>query len=161
MRAIDSSTTKFRAKSNAQSKVRGFHAIVEHAGLISHLDCGQLETLLREVAAAANATVLGANFHDFGNGLGNTGVLMLAESHISIHTWPEDNYAAIDIFVCSENSHNGIEPVEAAIDVLRSADRHGRYLYQIIERAIPKREEEYNADALLVSNQQASLFVDS
>ena len=118
----------------SKSRIKGLHAIVEHTGVISHMSCSEIETLLRDAALAAKATVLAANFHDFGDGQGNTGVLMLAESHISIHTWPEDNYAAIDIFVCSENSHNGMEPVEAAIDVLRSADRQGRYLCHVVER---------------------------
>ncbi len=152
IRASSPNPAKFRAK--------GFHAIVEHAGLISHLDCVQLEALLREAATAANARVLVAHFHDFGDGLGNTGVLMLAESHISIHTWPEDNYAAIDIFVCSDK-HSAMEPVEAAIDVLRSADRQGRFFCQIIERAMPGNKSHYNAEALRGINQQNLQHADS
>jgi len=38
--------------------------------------------------------------HNFGEGSGVTGVVLLAESHISIHTWPELKYAAVDIFMC-------------------------------------------------------------
>ena len=89
--------------------VKGLHAIIEHSGAISHFDCDQLEQLLSQAALAAGATILGANFHDFGNGMGNTGVLMLAESHISVHTWPENNYAAIDIFVCSNSDGQGLD----------------------------------------------------
>ena len=121
------------------SNVMGLHAIIEHHGHISHMSCHELEILLNKAAMAAGATVLGANFHDFGDGMGNTGVLMLAESHISIHTWPECNYAAIDIFVCYENSHNALDRLEAAIGVLRSADTQGCFHDHVIRRAAPQK----------------------
>jgi len=109
----------------------GYHAIIEHAGAISSMSIGEIDNLLRRAASAANATILSSDFHDFGNGLGNTGVLLLAESHISIHTWPEKNYAAIDIFVCSDR-----DSVERAVSVLRQADEGGSFHCQIIERVI-------------------------
>ena len=56
-----------------------------------------------------------SHFHPFGPGLGVTGVVLLAESHISIHTWPEQGYAAIDIFMC------GAAEPQRALDVLREA----------------------------------------
>jgi S-adenosylmethionine decarboxylase len=59
-----------------------------------------IETALREAALAAGATILHAHLHQFGDGGGVSGVLVLAESHISIHTWPERDFAAIDIFMC-------------------------------------------------------------
>ncbi len=92
---------------------------------------------MRQMAEAAGATVLAANFHDFGSGLGNTGVLTLAESHITVHSWPEHDYAALDMFVCGDACNEKLEPVEAAIDVLRSTDRHGCLSYQILERGTP------------------------
>ena len=62
------------------------------------------ETLIRRAlyaaAEAAEATVLAEHFHTFGGEGGITGMLLLAESHISIHTWPEHGHAAVDIFVC-------------------------------------------------------------
>ncbi|KPN71832.1 MULTISPECIES: adenosylmethionine decarboxylase [Neisseria] len=61
-----------------------------------------LKNLLRQAAEAAGATVLGGHFHRFGGEGGVTGVLLLAESHISIHTWPEHSFAALDIFLCGE-----------------------------------------------------------
>ena len=63
-------------------------------------DEGRLKTALYQAAAAAEATVLESRFHTFGGGGGVTGVLLLAESHISIHTWPEHRFAAVDAFVC-------------------------------------------------------------
>ena len=55
---------------------------------------------LVEAARAAGATVLTERWHHFGSGFGYTGVVILAESHISVHTWPELGYAGIDVFMC-------------------------------------------------------------
>lgn len=57
---------------------------------------------LRDAAAAVGATVLDIQTHYFEPQGGVTGVAMLAESHVSIHTWPEYQYAAIDLFVCGQ-----------------------------------------------------------
>ena len=59
-----------------------------------------IEEALIEAAEACNANVLQKNFHSFGEEQGITGMLLLAESHISIHTWPESHFAAVDIFMC-------------------------------------------------------------
>ncbi|WP_374524105.1 adenosylmethionine decarboxylase [Sphingopyxis sp.] len=56
--------------------------------------------VLRDAATAARVTLLEIRLHHFGEAHGVTGVALLAESHISIHTWPEDELAAVDIFVC-------------------------------------------------------------
>lgn len=63
-------------------------------------DEGRLKALLHEAAHEAGATVLGSHFHRFGEEGGVTGVLLLAESHLSIHTWPEHGFAAVDAFIC-------------------------------------------------------------
>ena len=63
-------------------------------------DEGRLKTALAAAAQAAEATILTEHFHAFGGAGGVTGVLLLAESHISIHTWPEHHFAAIDAFIC-------------------------------------------------------------
>ncbi len=80
--------------------ISGKHLIIEQLGTISQLNDAALDSVLREAAVAAGATILNSNFHDFGEGFGYTGVIMLAESHISIHTWPEKEYAALDVFMC-------------------------------------------------------------
>ena len=65
-------------------------------------DMKQIEVVLREAARLAGATPIHAHFHHFGPGMGVTGVLLLRESHISIHTWPEHCYAAVDVFMCGD-----------------------------------------------------------
>jgi S-adenosylmethionine decarboxylase len=56
-------------------------------------------------AKKAGATVLHSYFHDFGNG-GVSGAVILAESHISFHSWPEEDFVAIDIFMCGKCDPN-------------------------------------------------------
>jgi len=80
-------------------KFAGMHLLVDLWDA-SHLDNpDHIDAALREAATAASATILHSHFHNFSGG-GVSGVLVLAESHISIHTWPERNFAAIDIFMC-------------------------------------------------------------
>ena len=53
--------------------------------------------------------------HPFGEGMGVSGVVVLAESHISIHTWPERGYAAIDLFMCGKcDPYKAIPALKAA-----------------------------------------------
>jgi S-adenosylmethionine decarboxylase len=65
-------------------------------------DAAAIEALMRAAAAAAGARVIAGHFHRFGGEGGVTGVLMLAESHMSIHTWPEIGLAAVDAFMCGD-----------------------------------------------------------
>lgn len=78
----------------------GEHALIDIEGALRLDDPVFLERVMREAALAARACVVGANIHPFGEGQGVTGVLLLAESHISVHTWPEYGFAAFDIFMC-------------------------------------------------------------
>ena len=90
---------------------------VDSARLISS---EAIDALLRTAAVAAGATILHSHFHSFGPQQGVTGVLLLAESHISIHTWPEVGFAAIDIFMC------GAAAPQAALDVIAASLRPAR-----------------------------------
>ena len=80
--------------------ITGKHLILDCNGLQSRMNSEQLDVLMREAANAAGATIIKSDFHQFGQYQGITGVVMLAESHITVHTWPERNYAAFDIFMC-------------------------------------------------------------
>ncbi|MBD5780954.1 adenosylmethionine decarboxylase [Pelagicoccus sp. NFK12] len=65
------------------------------------LEKDTLETALVQSAEAAGATVVKPIFHQF-SPHGLSGVVVIAESHIAVHTWPEHSYAAIDIFTCGD-----------------------------------------------------------
>ena len=72
------------------------------------------EWLLPDACRAAGATVLGAHFHQF-EPEGVTGVVLLAESHASVHTWPERGLATLDVFTC------GALDAEAIVAAVRRA----------------------------------------
>lgn len=97
---------------------RGRHLLVDLHGVgAAYLgDCLAIENLLRDAARAAGATPVGGEFHHFGPGLGVTGVLLLKESHISIHTWPEHGFAAVDVFMCgAAQPERAVAVIEAAL----------------------------------------------
>lgn len=68
-----------------------------------------VKNALVEAAQRAQATIVDVVFHEF-SPFGISGVVVIAESHLSIHTWPEHRYAAVDIFSCGD----ALKPVEAA-----------------------------------------------
>lgn len=77
-------------------------------------DIPALERLLHAAAEASNATVVDALTHTF-TPVGATIALILAESHLIVHTWPEHGFAALDAFTCSD----AMKP-EAAVEVVRA-----------------------------------------
>jgi S-adenosylmethionine decarboxylase len=76
------------------------HLIADLHGCSFLADAEVIRSAMLAAAAAADATVIDCRLHSFGSGQGITAVLMLAESHMTIHTWPEHGYAAVDIFMC-------------------------------------------------------------
>jgi S-adenosylmethionine decarboxylase len=97
----------------------GVHLIVDLHGADGLDDIDLIETTLRRCVDAAGATLLHIHLHHFSpNGV--SGVAVLAESHISIHTWPDAGYAALDIFMC------GQAVPDACIPVLREAFKADR-----------------------------------
>jgi len=63
-------------------------------------DLKELEESFVTAARDGGATVVGAHFHHF-NPIGISGVVVIAESHLALHTWPEHGFAAVDLFSCS------------------------------------------------------------
>lgn len=82
----------------------GTHVVADLHGIDADklVNVDAIEALLKQAAQAAAATIVYSHLHTFGAGQGVTGVVLLAESHISIHTWPELGYAALDIFMCGQ-----------------------------------------------------------
>jgi S-adenosylmethionine decarboxylase len=98
----------------------GSHLIID-LWEASNLDSVEaIELALRRCVKAAGATLLHIHLHHFSPNGGVSGVAVLAESHISIHTWPERGYAALDVFMC------GAADPYATIDVLKHAFRPER-----------------------------------
>ena len=92
----------------------GVHLIIDLHGA-SHLsDVAHIEKTMRCCVEASKATLLHIHLHRFEPD-GVSGVAVLAESHISVHTWPESRYAAFDVFMC------GATKPEACIEIMREA----------------------------------------
>ncbi len=98
-------------------KQLGKHLLVELYDCDAKLlnNCAQVEREMQKAARAAKATIVGSTFHMF-SPYGVSGVVVIAESHLTIHTWPEHSYAAIDIFTCGAS----VEPY-IAYQVLKEA----------------------------------------
>jgi S-adenosylmethionine decarboxylase len=98
----------------------GTHLLVDLWGASNLDEPDHIDRALREAAIVSGATILHSHFHHFSPNGGVSGVLVLAESHISIHTWPEKNFAAIDMFMCGDCDPNlGIPVLEAAFSPSR------------------------------------------
>ncbi|HEX6997439.1 MAG TPA: adenosylmethionine decarboxylase [Gammaproteobacteria bacterium] len=93
----------------------GSHYIIDIYGGKRLDDLEHVERTLVECVEAAGATLLHVHLHPFEPNGGISGVAVLAESHISIHSWPERDYAALDIFMC------GRTRPERCLDVLQRA----------------------------------------
>ncbi len=79
----------------------GRHLILEYWDAVNLNSPELVERALTEAALAGGATLLSVRTHQFAP-QGVSGVAIIAESHISIHTWPEYDYAAVDIFTCGD-----------------------------------------------------------
>ena len=97
----------------------GSHLIIDLYDAERLDDLPYIEEALRTCVTEAGATLLHIHLHPF-QPEGVSGVAVLAESHISVHTWPEAGYAAFDVFMC------GDARPEACVEVLRRAFRPGR-----------------------------------
>jgi len=96
------------------TKYSGKHLILDLFDVDPKFLCSvnEIKKCLKKAATSAKATVLKDAFHHFGKDHGVTGIIVLSESHISIHTWPEERYAAIDIFMCGVcNPEDSIEEI--------------------------------------------------
>jgi S-adenosylmethionine decarboxylase len=93
----------------------GTHLIIDLIGANGLDDIGLIEWTLRRCVKESGATLLHIHLHHFTPNHGVSGVVVLAESHISIHTWPERHYAALDVFMC------GDAKPELCVEVLRRA----------------------------------------
>jgi len=89
----------------------GTHIILDCWGATRLNELAHIESALREAIDVSGATLLHIHLHHFTPNGGVSGVAVLAESHISIHTWPERDYAALDIFMCGDTQPEKAIPV--------------------------------------------------
>jgi S-adenosylmethionine decarboxylase len=83
-------------------------------------DTAQLRALCVAAIAEAKLTALGELFHTYAEGGGVTGVVLLAESHLAIHTWPELSAVTMDVYVCNFSGDNSAK-AEVVLRVLMEA----------------------------------------
>jgi len=109
----------------------GRHLILDLWGAVGALPFWNMDEAaeaLKKAAAVAGTTFMTERWHHFGDGHGYTGVIVLAESHVSVHTWPELGYAAIDAFYCGE-----CNPMDSLQTILDFYKPH-RNNFSLIER---------------------------
>lgn len=96
-------------------KYAGQHLIIDLWGCDRLDDLPHVRETLIDCVRAIGATLLNIDLHHFTPNGGISGVAVLAESHISIHSWPEKGYAALDVFVCGDcNPHKAIPVLKSA-----------------------------------------------
>jgi len=125
-------------------KTIGRHLIAEY------YDCrretlDEVDTVRQAMVDAAQsigATVIGESFHQF-QPQGVSGTVVIAESHLSVHTWPENGYVAVDIYTCG-----GLDP-RIGFELLRARLGANSCRVQEIVRGLP---EEIDADATLTAS---------
>jgi S-adenosylmethionine decarboxylase len=105
----------------------GMHVTVDLYDAERLDDKGFMESVMREITEKCGAHLLHIHLHQF-KPTGVTGVAILSESHISVHTWPERNFAAFDVFMC------GIATPELAIDILKERFNAGRVVSNCLQR---------------------------
>ena len=91
-------------------------------GPMALLDKTQVENTLLKAAKDSGATIISSSFHQF-EPQGVSGVVIIAESHFTVHAWPEHNYAAVDIFTCGDNIN-----LDAAIRSMQESFKSKRVL---------------------------------
>ena len=114
--------------------ILGLHLLLElrecNPKLINDLD--HIRSSMIQAAESVGAHVIGESFHRF-SPQGVTGILAIAESHISIHTWPEYSYAAADVFSCGSSFH----PQAVADLLIAKLECRAPYIHQV-QRGMPQ-----------------------
>lgn len=108
----------------------GWHVIVELYDCNKDVLLNQtaLEEAMKGAAKESGARIVKSVFHQF-SPYGVSGVVVIEESHFALHTWPEHNYAAVDLFTCSEQID-----YKLAVDFLEKHLKAGKVEYKVLER---------------------------
>ncbi len=95
---------------NGRGAYVGRHLIVDLWGVENHTDEEAILRTFEDACRDIGAQVVFSHIHPFGEGCGTTGVIVLAESHLTWHHYPEAHFIAIDVFVCGRLSPEGAVP---------------------------------------------------
>lgn len=122
----------------------GTHCVLELYGCSSAClnDLALIKQALKDAATRANATLLSQIEHQF-HPQGVTALALLAESHISIHTWPEAGYAAVDVFTCGEHT----QPEVACQHLIETMQAKRHQLLKLPRRTSMMTVEEQQSSA--------------
>jgi S-adenosylmethionine decarboxylase len=109
----------------------GKHIIIDLWNVDFDNNISTLKKIIKKSILVSKATLLHMHLHKFGKEQGISGVAVLAESHISVHTWPERNYIAFDIFMCgdtfpnlaAESIINSLNPKRKNIKVIKRGEK--------------------------------------
>ncbi len=137
-------------------RTEGRHIIMDASGCnpetLNNLEV--LKQILVDAAERANATVLNVAFHHF-TPQGVSGVVVISESHLSIHTWPEYGYAALDFYTCGDADPKlaceyvaeklGATSVQTT-EIVRGEENNGKYLHRLL--TTKEREDEQKVSVL-------------
>jgi S-adenosylmethionine decarboxylase len=122
----------------------GTHLIIDLFGARRLDDLKHVERTLKRCVEVSGATLLHVHLHHFTPNGGVSGVAVLSESHISIHSWPESGYAALDVFMCGEaKPHLSIAVLKEAFeakDVVVKEHLRGEELEQLAWQAAARKK---------------------
>ena len=112
---------------NNMPEVTGYHWLLDLSGCSAPSEIIEnaetLEQILPKLAIKAGMNVVGYSFHQF-LPVGVTGAVILSESHLTVHTWPESKFVAVDIYVCnfhSDNYNKGVKIVDEIVKIFLPA----------------------------------------
>lgn len=110
----------------------GCHLLVEFYGCDASVleQEASVKAAMEAAACDSNASIVTSSFHEF-KPYGVSGAVIIQESHYTIHTWPENRYAAVDLFYCSDSVH-----VDKAIEALRRHFSPSRTRFLLVRRGL-------------------------
>ncbi|MDH4200347.1 MAG: adenosylmethionine decarboxylase [Spirochaetia bacterium] len=121
---------------HTQKLDKGIHILADmyevKGGRTEMVDAKALEEFCEEKVADVGLTQVGKLFYQF-PGSGVTGVILLAESHVAIHTWPEKDYLTLDIYVCNVTQNNTTK-ARKLMEYFSDLFTPGDMIHQEIER---------------------------
>ncbi len=130
----------------------GYHLLIEFYGCGHDIlnDVGKIKNLMDEAAIVSGASIVESVFHRF-NPHGVSGVVVIAESHLAIHSWPEYGYAAVDLFTCGED----VNPWKAYDFLKKGLEPQSTSTKEIIRGEIPGDEDRVGYGPTLAKTEHA------